>query len=343
MQEVKKSISIILSLVLSIIMVAGTTQVNAQDSKTYEEKVPTILERGESKIEDSLYNALYKYLENGAKNIFPAKTYYIGSVNREGDWALISLSKLNKNVNIKSAGTYLGESILILAHTNDDGQTWELEIEGDVKYIDKIKRTPDNFLTTDAKKALSADGLEPRLKSTDIESLSTLSATSASIYKFPWPELNTRKYTKGWHGTTTGLDLGSSSTNRIILASGAGTVTAVSACSSSVNVTVKHPDGKIFKYLHLDKNTFDAGKIKNGVSLTQGKRLGTLKAGNFSDNCGYAVQKADYSHIHWGLPTNVSNTIDLWTITYPGNCWSKPGYSNRCVGSSFGSTNKEVV
>lgn len=343
MQEVKKSISIILSLVLLVIIVANTTQVNALDSKVSEEKTSIVLERGESHIEDGLYNALYDYLKKGVKNIFPAKTYYVGSVNQEGDWALISLSKLNKNINIKTAGTYLGESILILANTNDDGRTWELAIEGDIKYKEKLDNSPDSFLTKDAKKTLGADGFEPGQMNIDRESLATISATSASVYKFPWPELNTRKYTKGWHGTTTGLDLGSSSTNRIILASGTGTITSVSACSYSVNVTIKHPDGRIFKYLHLDKNTFDAGKIKNGVSVTQGKRLGTLIAGNFSDNCGYAVQKADYSHLHWGLPTNVSNTIDLWSITYPGNCWTKPGYSNRCVGSSFGSTNKEVV
>lgn len=297
-----------------------------------------ILDKGESKIEDNLYQAIYNLLTNEGNMKFKSQAYYVDSVNKEGGWALISISKLNKTANINLEGTYLGDNILILATTPDNGVSWDLSFENDLKFKEKIAKTPDSFLNKVSKDLLISN------QSSKVVSASTLAlASTTSIYKFPWPELNTKTYSKGWHGTTIGVDLGSASTNRTILASGTGVVTRVSLCTYSVNVTVKHPDGKIFNYLHLNKNEFDTTKIKNGIVISQGKKLGRLRTGSFDDKCGYAIQNTNYSHIHWALPTNVTNTIDQWSIKYAGNCWTKPGYANRCVGSSFGSTNKEIV
>ncbi|MBP9758797.1 peptidoglycan DD-metalloendopeptidase family protein, partial [Candidatus Dojkabacteria bacterium] len=205
------------------------------------------------------------------------------------------------------------------------------------RFKDLVNVTPDTFLTKSAKNTFTNS-------QTIGTKTGTLALTATTVnYKFPWQEFNNKTYSQSWHGALTpGLDFRSTATDRRILSAAAGTVTNVSICTYSVNVTVSHADGKVFKYLHLNKSEFDSTKIKSGVNLPQGKKIGLLRKGSFSDNCGYAKQTSSTHHLHWGLPTTSKNTIDQWSILSPNTCWTKPGYSNRCVNSTFGSTNKEV-
>ncbi len=321
-------LALTVSLVHLSIVNAVESDIDTKESKNMAIEDYLNLDKGLSNIDEHLYTEIEKFMK---KNGMTGE-YYIGSINTEDGWALISISKIFKSDFLMEKkhndGSYLGDEFMLIASSPDKGKSWKIISEKEKEFKDTIKTTPDSFVDK---------------KSKDIFTQSSFALATTINYKFPWQEFNTKTYSQGWHGSATpGLDFLSTSSDRRILSSAAGSITSVSVCTYTVNVTIKHSDGKVFKYLHLNKSEFDANTIKVGVSVAQGKRLGLLRTGSFSDSCGYAVQNSSSHHLHWGLPTNFKNTIDLWSITYPSNCWKKTGYSNKCVGSTFGSTNKEV-
>jgi murein DD-endopeptidase MepM/ murein hydrolase activator NlpD len=85
-------------------------------------------------------------------------------------------------------------------------------------------------------------------------------------------------------------------------------------------IDLKHADGTVFRYVHLDKQSVDLTSVRLGARLPQGLVLGVIKPNTWNDeNCGYANQSPGWAHLHWIMPTDRPITIDGWTVTFPTN------------------------
>ena len=124
---------------------------------------------------------------------------------------------------------------------------------------------------------------------------------------------------------------------------GSGTITSVYKCNLSAIVDVKHADGVVFRYIHLDKRSLNTKRIRIGAAVQQGQVLGNIKPDTWNDGrCGYTRQGKTRAHLHWVIPSNRTLTVDGWTIRHPHNTWTKdgervvPGYAStsRLVSSN---------
>ncbi len=162
-------------------------------------------------------------------------------------------------------------------------------------------------------------------------------------YEFPWPAGQSWGYWQGWHYNAN--DLGTTSTDRRVLAAADGVVSSIYACTLSTIIDIKHADGAVFRYIHIDRYSVNPKYIKLGKPIKQGQVLGVLKPDTWSDgNCGYTNQSQGWSHLHWVMPTDRPLTIDGWTTQHPTNTWTKdsatrtPSYSS----SKLTSTNQPI-
>lgn len=161
-------------------------------------------------------------------------------------------------------------------------------------------------------------------------------------YKFPWPAGQSWSWYQGWHNSA--HDLGSTSSDRRILAAAEGTITSVYSCEISTIIDIKHADGEVFRYIHLDKYKINFDRIKVGRTVPQGLVLGELKPDTWQDGkCGYTNQAGAVSHIHWVMPVNRRMIFDGWMIGYPTNEWVQDG-TIKTPGSStrLTSTNQPI-
>ncbi len=204
-------------------------------------------------------------------------------------------------------------------------------MDGEAAFADLLAATPSTLLAQDALAILRAAPVAD--------------ATSMVNYKFPWPTGQNWGWWQGWH--TSAHDLGTTSTDRRLLAAADGVVSAVYTCALSAFVDLKHADGTVFRYLHLDKQSVDTATVCIGARVPQGFVLGVVKPDTWSDgNCGYTTQSPGWAHVHWVMPTDRPITIDGWTITFPTNAWTKagvtkvPGYG---AASTLPSTNTPTI
>jgi murein DD-endopeptidase MepM/ murein hydrolase activator NlpD len=218
----------------------------------------------------------------------------------------------------------------MLAQQQSDG-SWQVGIDGEAAFADLLAAAPSNLLTQDAQAILGANP--------------AAEAASTVNYKFPWSAEQSWGWWQGWH--TSAHDLGTTSTDRRVLAAADGVVSAVYTCALSAFVDLKHADGAVFRYLHLDKYSIDTGTVRVGARVPQGFVLGVVKPDTWEDgNCGYTTQSPGWAHVHWVMPTDRPFTIDGWTITFPTNAWRKdgvtkvPGYGTA---STLPSTNTATI
>ncbi len=163
-------------------------------------------------------------------------------------------------------------------------------------------------------------------------------------YKFPWAAGQSWGFWQGWHYNA--HDLGTSSSDRRVLAAADGVVSSVYSCTLSSIIDIKHADGLVFRYIHIDRNSINPKYVRVGQAIKQGQVLGIVKPNTWNDgNCGYTNQSPGWAHNHWVMPTQYLLTVDGWT-TYAGtDTWTKNGVvktSGYSSASTLLSTNQPI-
>jgi len=93
-----------------------------------------------------------------------------------------------------------------------------------------------------------------------------------------------------------GDDLGADAAPPYAYASDDGTIDYI--CDDGTTVAVRTHNtstGDYFIYAHL----LDNAGLAIDEEFTRGQQLGSIKYGNFDDDCGWAAQQEDHYHIHW--------------------------------------------
>jgi hypothetical protein len=250
-------------------------------------------------------------------------SFRITSAAVQPSWALVSVVALDDpelDAHAPGAG---GLSRLVLVQQQPNG-VWQATIDGEPTFADLVATTPPALVAPDAKAILAADPALRGTSSTAGTSTFTVEPASTVNYKFPWPAGHAWGWWQGWHMNAN--DLGTTSADRRVLAAADGVVSSVYSCTLSTMIDLKHADGAVFRYIHLDKQSVDTSKIRVGARVPQGLVLGTVKPNTWSDgNCGYTQQSPNSAHIHWVMPTDRPVTLDGWTITFPTSAWRKDG------------------
>lgn len=266
--------------------------------------------------------------------------FRITSAAAQPGWALVSVVALDDPERDPDAPGAGGLSTLVLAQQQPDG-AWQAAIDGERAFADLLAATPPALVASDAQAILAADpALRSATPSAGMQTVA-LEAISTVHYKFPWPAGQSWGWWQGWHMNA--VDFGTTSTDRRVLAAADGVVSAVYSCALSTFIDLKHADGAMFRYFHLDKQSVDTSTIRVGARVPQGLVLGTVKPNTWSDgNCGYTQQAPTSAHIHWVMPTDRPLTLDGWTITFPTSAWRKDGITKVPgfgAASTFVSTN----
>jgi hypothetical protein len=271
----------------------------------------------------SITDAVRTRLAQRPAGLMEGTRFRIISAAAQPGWALVSVVALDDPQLDPHAPDAGGLSTLVLVQQQRDG-SWQAAIDGEAAFADMLVITPAELLAADAQALLAAD---PALRSAHQAAstrISTMEPASTVNYKFPWPAGHAWGWWQGWHMNA--QDLGTTSADRRVLAAADGVVSGVYACTLSTMVDLKHADGAVFRYIHLDKQSVDTSKIRVGARVPQGLVLGTVKPNTWSDgNCGYTQQSPNSAHIHWVMPTDRPVTLDGWTITFPTSAWRKDG------------------
>lgn len=302
------------------------------------------VERAEVDLAAPMLNAIRTRIAQRPAGLMMGTRFRVTSAAVQPGWALVSVVALDDPDLAPDAPDAGGLSTLVLVQQQPDG-TWQAALDGEPAFADLLAATPPALVAPDAQAILAAD---PALRSANpSSSMQTVALEAASTvnYKFPWPAGQSWNWWQGWHMSA--LDLGTTGTDRRVLAAADGVVSAVYSCALSTFIDLKHADGAVFRYFHLDKQSIDTNKIRVGARVPQGLVLGTVKPNTWSDgSCGYTQQGPNSAHIHWAMPTDRPVTIDGWTITFPTNAWRKdgvtkvPGYS---AASTLPSTNNPTT
>jgi hypothetical protein len=281
-------------------------------------------------LDTAITDAVSMSLARRPAHLLTGTRFRVISATTQPDWALVSVVALDDPHLDPHAPDAGGLSKLVLVQQLPDG-TWEAAIDGEPAFARLLEATPAPLLAADAKTILGPDP--------------TLKTNSTVSYKFPWPSGQAWGWWQGWH--TSAHDLGTTSTDRRVLAAAEGVVSAVYSCTLSTIIDLKHADGAVFRYIHIDKQSVDTASLRVGVRIPQGFVLGVVKPDTWSDgNCGYTTQSPGWAHIHWVMPTDRPITLDGWTITFPSNTWRKdsvtkvPGYG---AASTLPSTNVPIT
>lgn len=136
-----------------------------------------------------------------------------------------------------------------------------------------------------------------------------LGAGGGSYVRFPWqPSKAVQFGVLGIHNSDFGLeggkavdlisgsDMGSGAANDWAYASVSGTVNYICNYGDTVAVRITG-GGDSFLYAHLLPNA----NLELDHSFSAGQKIGQLKHGTFTDECGNALQQDDHWHLHWGF------------------------------------------
>lgn len=136
-----------------------------------------------------------------------------------------------------------------------------------------------------------------------------IGAGGGSYVRFPWqPSKAVQFGVLGIHDAEFGLedgkaidlvsgsDMGSGAANDFAYASVSGTVNYI--CDYGDTVAVRLTGGSdSFLYAHLLPNA----NLELDHTFSAGQKIGSLKHGTFTDECGNAFQQDDHWHLHWGF------------------------------------------
>lgn len=146
-----------------------------------------------------------------------------------------------------------------------------------------------------------------------------ITVVKAIDYKFPWPKGYSWNWNQGWHynGYNYAIDVGTSNTNKFVLAAADGTVSQVCTDTRSNFVVIDHADGFTMMYAHIELGKLESN-ITQYATVQKGQVLGFLKAGDMAapdPGCGIAYQDAAFGHIHWTFEGGAGKTIEGWTLS----------------------------
>lgn len=271
----------------------------------------------------AIMDAVRTRLAQRPAEVLVGTRFRITSAAIQPGWALVSVVALDdpqRDLHVPDAG---GLSTLVLVQQRPDG-TWQAAIDGEPAFAELLAVTPSELVAPDAKAILEVDPARLGTGSAAATHTPTSETASTVNYKFPWPAGQSWGWWQGWHAAA--HDLGTTSTDRRVLAAAEGVVSMVYACNLSTMIDLKHADGAVFRYIHLDKQSVDPTTVRLGARLPQGWVLGVVKPDTWKDgNCGYTTQSPGWAHLHWIMPTDRPITIDGWTIRFPTNTWTKAG------------------
>ncbi len=279
-------------------------------------------------LDTAITDAVSMSLARRPAHLLTGTRFRVISATTQPDWALVSVVALDDPHLDPHAPDAGGLSKLVLVQQLPDG-TWEAAIDGEPAFARLLEATPAPLLAADAKTILGPDP--------------TLKTNSTVSYKFPWPSGQAWGWWQGWH--TSAHDLGTTSTDRRVLAAADGVVTSIYSCTLSSIIDIKHADGAVFRYIHIDRYTVNPNYVRLGQPIKQGQVLGVLKPNTWNDgNCGYTNQSQGWSHLHWVMPTDRQLVIDGWTTQSPENTWTKDGATRTPTYSAYNltSTNKVI-
>ena len=196
--------------------------------------------------------------------------FVLTSARLEEDWALVSLGAVD---GANSVPGYVGNGeagALILAHF--DNSQWLVAIEDTPAFDELLADAPDAFVSAEAKALLRSQ--TPSANSAE-------AITPTVVYKWPWAASSTFYWWQGWHSRSA-LDMGTTRSDRRVLASASGVVRFICKGKLGAAVKMKDADGVTLEYWHIDTKLLDAD-IKEGAVLTQGQVLGSLRPGTWVD------------------------------------------------------------
>lgn len=306
----------LLLMVCSILFTPAYAE-RGMDPTLEEETVVTAEPVEQSAIREAVYNELKKYPDY----VIDQDNFVISSLRIEKDWAIGSIS-ITETTTIdpdqpddhKHAEPMISRMFLA---TNMSG-TWQAALEETDRFIAFLQAAPDYIISEEAKNIL--------LKSYDPNRMNTV-----VNYKFPFAGSWQWTNTNGWHGTA--IDIGTSDDPRLLSAAN-GVVQENVPCAISAYVTVRHEDGQILRYFHIDKTRVGTN-LYSGALVKQGQYLGTLLPDTWNDgSCGYTNQTPTFAHVHLDIPTiyqTGSITFDGWTIKAGQNLFVKGTESKRIL------------
>lgn len=179
-------------------------------------------------------------------------------------------------------------------------------------------------------------------------SLINTTLVSAASYKFPWGSATDWQYLQGWHcnayNCALDVGVGTADSYKNALLSTDGTISNICSDGYSHNVTITNNDGTM-GFMHILNGSLESNMYIGSI-VKQGQFIGKLKTGSWepdpSPGCGYAYQTTSTGHIHWTFRTDLSYTIDGWTISYPSNTFTD-GTNYKYVSDTLHSTNTMTV
>ena len=253
--------------------------------------------------------------------------FVLTSARLEENWALVSLGAVDGTNGVPG---YVGDGesgALILAHLAN-GQ-WQIAIEGESEFDALLADAPDAFVNAEAKSLL-------RMQTPTANSAEAITPTV--VYKWPWAAGSTFYWWQGWHSRSA-LDMGTTRSDRRVLASASGVVRFICKGKLGAAVKIKDADGVTLEYWHIDTKLLDID-IKEGAVLTQGQVLGSLRPGTWVDpTCGnqFTQQSATNAHVHWELPKDRPFIVEGWTITQTQSVFTNGSQKRVCVGACYSS------
>lgn len=333
----------VLLVVMSISIITGFSFSNvaadAVSDRLEEKTVEVKVDFSRFTIESRLEDAIKDELQNISWKVFAGTEFVITDVRQLHGESIISVASLNGP---DSNGKYIGqgESSTILVGKLDKDKGWEVAIMGDTKFSKLINKLSDATVPSEGKQKLNNQSArrtrEPSPKSGLINRVGAQGTITTVGYKFPWSNGLSWGFWSTWYhggssdcqGTVCSIDLGTTGSDRRVLAATGGTVGPICTGLLTRNVTIYGNDGITLQYYHIDKTTLRSG-IATGQPIGQGQVIGSLRTGNFGpweeEGCGEAYQNDISSHLHWIIPKNVNLSIQGWSILFPTVYWQKPG------------------
>lgn len=261
-------------------------------------------------------------------------SFFLISLRWEKNWALGTLTSANLDNPLEAeAETHLNFENLFTLLLVKTERGWQAALDTDDEVHRLLAYVSEFELSQNARTVLFP-------AKTQNQKYNVLEQQYNS-YRLPWPAGSRWRVTNSWHDSVTwggrfppnySLDFDIVTiTNSDILSSAPGTVTYMCEGNNDQYLLVITTDGTTEKlgYLHLDGATVRNEGIVHGSQVTQGKKLGRMREGYISDNCGTSRG----THLHMYFPEKPF-TVDGITFSQANVHFNEDLYSTQGQGSN---------
>jgi hypothetical protein len=262
--------------------------------------------------------AVLQILSEGAGLPPGIEQFAITDLEPLNEWRFVSVAGLadvpdGHNWNLLDHGHWFG---LILVQEQPDGN-WIGALEGTTEFSNLLAQAAPQLADP-----LAVAGLDLRQGRAQL----------AESYILPWEPGTRMQYggrgvhdnefsaiTPGWKAVDF-LSDGNTALGRApnrILAAASGAITYKCSPRAGENSTAIRVGNLM--YTHL----LNSASLTVGRTFAQRELLGSLKAGSFSEACGYASQGAAWFHLHWGFPNSGTFAAGGWTLNLTDQKWRR--------------------